>query len=33
MMAMAARAMPSPQATAAPEDVAVNVSADVVLHR
>ena len=31
MMAMAARAMPPPQATAAPEDVTADVSADVVL--
>jgi predicted secreted protein len=31
MMAMAARAMPAPQATAAPEDVTAEVSADYVL--
>ena len=31
MMAMAARTMPPPQATAAPEDVTADVSADVVL--
>jgi uncharacterized protein YggE len=31
MMAMAARAMPSPQATAAPEEVTAEVSADYIL--
>ena len=31
MMAMAARAMPAPQATAAPEDVTAEVSADYAL--
>jgi hypothetical protein len=31
MTAMAARAMPAPQATAAPEEVAADVSTDYVL--
>jgi uncharacterized protein YggE len=31
MMAMAGRAMPAPQATAAPEEVTAEVSADYVL--